>query len=186
MLFLQVYGVTWNAFEHDPARQSFVTWGKKHCKAWTRQPAGSRGTGSAWTATQLSFGRYDVQNVHSAAFLPVGHALAVGLAHGEIVVFEGTRAVRSIKAHACGPQFIAPDGSLTHSGVRGMSLQKENTVLLTSGAGALATPSYLQLSLQPSCGGCNFCTQWPSTMQQRRNHLQCCRRGWGHPPMGRC
>jgi hypothetical protein len=143
MLCMQVYGVTWNPFIKDRSQMVFATWGKKHCKMWNQvmQANGS----STWQATQLSFGKYPLQNVVSAAFLPVSHALVIGVAGGEILVFEGaasaragvlayTSAVRSIAAHRSGPQYIAEDGSISHSGVRGMVLHKDNTQLLTAGA----------------------------------------------------
>jgi len=124
-----VYGVTWNPHVWERSKQVFLTWGKKHCKLWAQS-----GAVGAFTPTQLSFGKYDVQNVHSAAFLPGSHTIALGVARGDILVFDGATAVRSIAAHKSGPQFIADDGSITYSGLRGMALHERSTVLLTAGA----------------------------------------------------
>ena len=122
----QVYGVTWNPHVSARGSQVFVTWGKKHCKLWS-QLSGS------FQATQLSFGRFDLQNVHSAAFLPISHTLVLGLARGDIIIFDGTTATKSIAAHSPGPQFIADDGCISFSGIRGMALHERDTVLLTAG-----------------------------------------------------
>lgn len=131
---MQVYGVTWDPFAKQEDIR-FVTWGKKHCKLWTAQPVAGVGKASSttWAPFLLSFGRYDLQNVHSAAFLPVTRALVLGLARGDLLVIEGTQAVRSIAAHQPGPQLIADDGNVTYSGVRGMALHCNNSVLLTAG-----------------------------------------------------
>jgi hypothetical protein len=67
-------------------------------------------------------------------FLPVSHAVVLGLARGELLVFSDACAVRSIAAHRSGPQFIADDGSVTFSGVRGLALHHENSVLMSAGA----------------------------------------------------
>jgi echinoderm microtubule-associated protein-like 6 len=88
---------------------------------------------TTWAPSLLSFGKYDLQNVHSAAFLPSSRALVLGLARGDLLVIEGTQAVRSIAAHQPGPQIIADDGSITYSGVRGMALRHGDSVLLTAG-----------------------------------------------------
>eukprot|EP00892_Ulva_mutabilis_P007281 jgi/Ulvmu1/4925/UM203_0004.1 len=143
----QVFGATWNPHVADPANSVFVTWGKKHCKLWWPQADPHRGAtaaalnkpldphgGSTWACKQLSFGRFDLQNVHSAAFLPVTYALVLGLARGDLLVFDGNVAVRSIAAHHPGPQYIAPDGSVTYGGLRGLALHDGDSVLLTAGA----------------------------------------------------
>jgi hypothetical protein len=133
---IQVYGVTWNPHILERKCFVFVTWGKKHCKLWVQQrpsAAGNRRSVPAWVPSLLSFGRFDLQNVNSAAFLPKSHALALGLNGGEVLVVEGGQAVRSIVAHRPGPQLIVADGSRAYSGVRGMALHKDNSVLLTAG-----------------------------------------------------
>ena len=132
-VLLQVFGVTWNSHISTPSRVTFATWGKKHCKLWHQSAAPAGGSGPAWTATGISFGAYDVQHVHSAAFLPKSNALALGLARGEMLVVQGTQAVRSIAAHKPGPQIIAADGSVTYGGVRGMALHEDGAVLLSAG-----------------------------------------------------
>lgn len=138
---VQVYGVTWNPHVKDPSEFHFLTWGKKHCKLWSQsQPtsqktlSSNRSNNTHYTSKQLSFGRFDLQNVHSALFLPVSHSMVLGLGRGDLLVFAGTAAVRSISAHRSGPQFIADDGSVTFSGLRGMSLHHGDTCLLTAGA----------------------------------------------------
>jgi hypothetical protein len=139
MLF-QVYGITWNPHVKEPARSHFLTWGKKHCKLWTQAPPKCHNTASSkgahntqYISKQLSFARFDLQNVHSAIFLPVSHAVVLGLGRGDLLLFSGTSAVRSISAHHSGPQFIADDGSVTFSGLRGLALHHGDTCLLTAG-----------------------------------------------------
>jgi hypothetical protein len=127
-----VYGVTWNPHVLSPCDLVFTTWGKKHCKLWWQHD--EKHASSAWASKQLSFGRFGLQNVHSAVFLPVSHALVLGLARGDLLIFSGNCATCSIAAHRPGPQFIADDGSISHSGVRGLALHKGNTVLLSAGA----------------------------------------------------
>lgn len=167
---LQVFGATWNPHATDPSASTFVTWGKKHCKLWWQQQEGqpltgraaSTGTlkaadtqsGTPWACKQLSFGRFDLQNVHSAAFLAVTHALVLGLARGDLLVFEGNVATRSIAAHHPGPQYIAPDGSVTYGGVRGLALL-EDAVLLSAGAVLCCAHCQLQSRLQTMCGCCD-------------------------------
>jgi hypothetical protein len=131
---VQVYGVTWNPHISERERCTFATYGKKHSKLWTPQSPARGAPARTWHATSLSFGPFDIQNVHSAAFLPKLHALALGLARDVVIVVEGTQAARSIAAHRPGPQGIAADGSVTYSGVRGMALHKRDTLLLTAGA----------------------------------------------------
>lgn len=87
----------------------------------------------AWSCKQLSFGRFDLQNVHSAVFLAATHALVLGLARGDLLVFDGNVATRCIAAHHPGPQYIAPDGSVTYGGVRGLALHEEDSILLSAG-----------------------------------------------------
>ncbi|KXZ42689.1 hypothetical protein GPECTOR_124g489 [Gonium pectorale] len=65
----QVYGVEWNphAGRHPSVPHAFLTFGKKNIKMWGREalPAGG---GGPWAPRQLSTGRLDMQNVHSAAW----------------------------------------------------------------------------------------------------------------------
>lgn len=137
---LQVYGATWNPHVKHPSKFHFLTWGKKHCKLWSQSQPISHKTlsakshGTQYTSKQLSFGRFDLQNVHSVVFLPVSHAIVLGLGRGDLLVFSGTAAVRSISAHRSGPQFIADDGSVTFSGLRGLALHHGDSCLLTAGA----------------------------------------------------
>lgn len=150
---VQVYGVTWNPHLKDPSDFHFVTWGKKHCKLWTQsQNSRTSKSGSCHKdnsiqiiSKQLSFGRFDLQNVHSAVFLPETHAMVLGLARGDLLVFSGTSAVRSISAHRSGPQFIADDGSVTFSGLRGLALHHGDTCLLTAGVLSI-NPTHTQRS----------------------------------------
>ena len=136
--------MTWNQHVTQRERFTFATWGKKHCKLWMQQSSSAAGAAPTWHATGVSFGKFDAQNVHSAAFLPHSHALVLGLARGELLVVEGGQAVRSIVAHRPGPHIIADDGSVTYSGVRGMALHKDNSVLLTAGA-HLREPRYMSV-----------------------------------------
>ena len=149
----QVFGATWNPYSNNPHSSTFVTWGKKHCKLWWQQKqqpshlqastptATSQGQKfsdtagrTVWASKQLSFGRFDLQNVHSAVFLPVSHALVLGLARGDLLVFDGNVATRSIPAHHPGPQYIAPDGNVTYGGLRGLALHEDDSILLSAGA----------------------------------------------------
>ena len=59
--------------------------------------------------------------------------MVLGLARGDLLVFSGTSAVRSVSAHRSGPQFIADDGSVTFSGLRGLALHHGDSCLLTAG-----------------------------------------------------
>ncbi|KAG2422675.1 hypothetical protein HXX76_015839 [Chlamydomonas incerta] len=139
----QVYGVEWNphAGRHPNVQPAFLTFGKKHIKMWSRE-------GGNWAPKQLSTGRLDMQNVHSAAWLPPrqeggGECLVVaGMADGQIYVFRGTAAIKAIPGHAKGPQTIQPDGHVAYTGVRGMRLTEKrdpatgnvSRMLLTGGA----------------------------------------------------
>ena len=60
--------------------------------------------------------------------------MVLGLGRGDLLVFSGTSAVRCISAHRSGPQFIADDGSVTFSGLRGLALHHGDSCLLTAGA----------------------------------------------------
>lgn len=152
---VQVYGALWNPFLDEAKAAEFVTWGRKHCKLWTQQPPPQSGKPPAhagWTPFQLSFGRHDVQNVHSAAFLPATHALALGLARGEVLIVERGQAVRSIVAHRPGPQAIRADGSISYGGLRGMALAQNNTALVTAGAAPVGlTPTLLPERSKHAC-----------------------------------
>ncbi|GLC69071.1 hypothetical protein PLESTF_000783800 [Pleodorina starrii] len=124
----QVYGLEWNPYAGRPGSvpPAFLTFGKKHIKMWTRGD-GPTGQGQ-WSAKQLSTGRLDMQNVHSAAWLPPrqeGGAeclVVAGMADGQLYVFKGITAIKSIQAHAKGPQSIQPDGHVAYTGLRGMRL----------------------------------------------------------------
>lgn len=166
-----MFGATWNPYVADPSSAAFVTWGKKHCKLWWQpEPsqtlsAGARSAaavahkavspGAAWACKQLSFGRFDLQNVHSAVFLPVTHALVLGLARGDLLVFEGNVAVRSVAAHHPGPQYIAPDGSVTYGGLRGLALHEGGSVLLSAGA-VLGGTACACVSCMHVCHACSL------------------------------
>ena len=72
-----VFGVKWDPFA-KPGLERFCTWGKKHLKQWTMNPATKR-----WSAITMSFGEHGVGNVLSCEFLKppepsknvrVGHA----------------------------------------------------------------------------------------------------------------
>lgn len=92
----QVYGVEWNphAGRHPNVQPAFLTFGKKHIKMWTRENGN-------WAAKQLTTGRLDMQNVHSAAWLPPrqeggGECLVVaGMADGQIYVFRVRAAAKA-------------------------------------------------------------------------------------------
>jgi microtubule-associated protein-like 6 len=85
----QVYGVEWNPFAvtHRNVPHGFLTFGKKHIKAWVREGAG-------WAGKPLSVGRLDMQHVHSAAWLPPraegsGECLIVaGMNDGQLYIFK--------------------------------------------------------------------------------------------------
>ena len=147
---MQVFGILWNPFNLERSQQIFLTYGKKHAKLWTQQHPEGSGKQTIWQPHALSFGRFDVQNVHSAAFLPKSNSIALGLARGEILVLENGHAVRSLVAHKAGPQIIADDGSITYGGVRGMVLHRGNTLLVTAGA-IVRQPSPVLPTLSAMC-----------------------------------
>jgi hypothetical protein len=128
---VQVFGVTWNSHITDRNTCTFATWGKEHVRLWTQNSTDGKLT---WHANQISFGAFELQNVHSLAFLPTTHALVLGLARGTLLLVERLQAVRSIIAHRPGAQLLASDGSFSYSGVRGMALHAQGKVLLTAGA----------------------------------------------------
>ncbi|GFR42918.1 hypothetical protein Agub_g3918, partial [Astrephomene gubernaculifera] len=119
----QVYGIEWNphAGRYPGVPPAFLTFGKKHIKTWQRDATGQ------WAGKPLSTGRLDMQNVHSAAWLPPRGGgeeclVVAGMGDGQLYVFKGSSAIKSIAAHARGPQSIQPDGHVAYPGVRGMRL----------------------------------------------------------------
>ena len=87
----------------------------------------------------MQFGRYEIQNVLAACFLPPpgeGEACPVvtGVASGELFVWRGGSVVQAVRAHKPGPLAIQPDGSKAHGGVRGLKLRGDLRVLLSGGA----------------------------------------------------
>ncbi len=88
----QVYGIEWNPYagRHGSVPAAFLTFGKKHIKMWTR----AEGPGGQWAAKSMTTGRLDMQNVHSAAWLPPrqeGGAecmVVAGMADGQLYLFK--------------------------------------------------------------------------------------------------
>ncbi len=84
-----MYGVEWNphAGRYPAVPHAFLTFGKKHIKMWTSE-------GGRWAPKQLTTGRLDMQNVHSAAWLPPrqeGSAeclVVAGMADGQLYIFK--------------------------------------------------------------------------------------------------
>ncbi|GIL71076.1 hypothetical protein Vretimale_17844 [Volvox reticuliferus] len=139
----QVYGIEWNPYagRHAAVPAAFLTFGKKHIKMWARGDTGQ------WAAKQLTTGRLDMQNVHSAAWLPPRQEggsecmVVAGMADGQLYLFKGTAAVKAIQAHAKGPQAIQPDGHVAYTGLRGMRLveMRDPTTGAPSGKRVLLT-----------------------------------------------
>lgn len=95
MCTTQVYGIEWNPYagRMSAVPHAFLTFGKKHIKMWTRGEGGAGG-GGGWVAKQLSTGRLDMQNVHSAAWLPPRQEggsecmVVAGMADGQLYLFK--------------------------------------------------------------------------------------------------
>lgn len=63
-----------------------MTFGKKHIRVWANQGGQAK---QDWVGSLLSFGRFPMQNVHTALFLPPkGAEMATGMASGEIVIWQ--------------------------------------------------------------------------------------------------
>ena len=131
----QVFGLVWNPFSvSHGAAEEFVTFGKKHCKAWSRLESGQ------WKPNLMQFGKHEIQNVVSACYLPPHAAsggatqVVTGVASGELFLWRHNVAIKAIKAHKPGPLVTQPDGTRTHGGARGLRLRGDGRVLISGGA----------------------------------------------------
>lgn len=137
----QVFGLVWNPFGGSAAPgtgavcpEEFVTFGKKHCKTWSRLDSGQ------WKANLMQFGKHEIQNVVSACYLPPSEAaggvaqVVTGVASGELFLWRHNVAIRAIRAHKPGPLVTQPDGTRTHGGARGLKLRADGRVLASGGA----------------------------------------------------
>jgi len=110
----------------DAVDARFVSYGKKHVKAWTRLARTNE-----WVSRPMSFGSHGVRDVCSVAFLPPKSgknrkaALVTGHPDGSLLVWRGGAAVQEIQgAHGRGARAIQPDGSVAWGGgVRAMRLR---------------------------------------------------------------
>ena len=110
----------------DAVDARFVSYGKKHVKAWTRLARTNE-----WVSRPMSFGSHGVRDVCSVAFLPPKSgknrkaALVTGHPDGSLLVWRGGAAVQKIEgAHGRGARAIQPDGSVAWGGgVRAMRLR---------------------------------------------------------------
>lgn len=138
-----VFGVKWDPFA-KPGLERFCTWGKKHLKQWTMNPATKR-----WSAITMSFGEFGVGNVLSCEFLkppepsktsawdmPVTQgAVVTGMPDGTLLLWRGGKAVKRVEAHGRGQRTIQPDGTVAWGGgVRALRLRDDGLTLLTGGA----------------------------------------------------
>ena len=134
-----VYGAKWDPHAREGSGR-FATWGMKHLKMWTMDPATNR-----WSAQSMSFGDFGVDNVLSCEFLkptasvpglgtPPG-AVVTGMPDGTLLVWRNGKAVRRVQAHGKGPRTIQPDGTVAWGGgVRALRLRKDGLTLLSGGA----------------------------------------------------
>jgi len=126
-----INGIEWNPF--DDVTGMFVTFGRRHMKMWTND-------GENWTAKNITFGSLLMQNVLSAQWLPPrpngSQYIVAGCDNGQLylVDVDKAKAIKSVAAHAAGPKYVQPNGSMAHIGVRGLCLCKDGTVLLSGGA----------------------------------------------------
>mmetsp|Transcript_34365 Transcript_34365/g.76299 ORF Transcript_34365/g.76299 Transcript_34365/m.76299 type:complete len:1172 (-) Transcript_34365:306-3821(-) len=130
----QVYGVEWNPYEiTHSVPPAFITFGRKHIKMWTC----SEGSVN-WAVKPMSFGRQDMQNVTSVQWLPPRGSneclVVAGTADGQLYIFKGNAAVKAIAAHRPGFKVVQSDGQPAFSGVRGLRVIKDGTILLSGGA----------------------------------------------------
>ena len=138
-----VFGVKWDPFA-KPGLERFCTWGKKHLKQWTMNPATKR-----WSAITMSFGEHGVGNVLSCEFLkpsepsktsawdmPVTQgAVVTGMPDGSLLLWRGGKAIKRVEAHGRGQRTIQPDGTVAWGGgVRALRLRSDGLTLLTGGA----------------------------------------------------
>ena len=153
-----VFGLEFDPFAKragdDAVAARFVSYGKKHVKAWTHLARTNE-----WVSRPMSFGSHGVRDVCSVAFLPPPKrkkgkesggtlaALVTGHPDGSLLVWRGGAAVQKIEgAHGRGARAIQPDGSVAWGGgVRAMRLRlgfepgDHGATLVTGGAdGALA------------------------------------------------
>ncbi|GAX82495.1 hypothetical protein CEUSTIGMA_g9922.t1 [Chlamydomonas eustigma] len=134
----QVYGLEWNPYEiTHQVTPAFLTFGKKHIKLWTCSVEGGAGT---WTGKSLSVGRFDMQNVTSAQWLPPRSnsgnecMIVAGMGDGQLYLFKGGTCVKAIAAHRPGVKSVQADGHPAYCGVRGLRAIKGGNVLLSGGA----------------------------------------------------
>jgi len=76
---------------------------------WTSGEAGGAG---GWTPKSLSFGRFGMQHVTSAQWLPPRGGpgsecmIVAGMSDGQLYLFKGATCVKAIAAHRPGPKSI--------------------------------------------------------------------------------
>ena len=183
----------------DAVDARFVSYGKKHVKAWTRLARTNE-----WVSRPMSFGSHGVRDVCSVAFLPPKSgknrkaALVTGHPDGSLLVWRGGAAVQKIEsAHGRGARAIQPDGSVAWGGgVRAMRLRlgsetgdhgdhgDHGAALVTGGAdGALAQWAVVDGTLAGK-----ITEPLVLAESSRRRHLERVRRGRparGRPARGR-